>query len=95
MKRCLVLRRSRRGDRLPWERFVLGTRDLDVEIRQRQLERRGQQRGRQDEQRIPAHHVSFLSITHGLNVGTPPRAPTVHAVLIAARKHPGAAEMLC
>src|SRR6266403_2144930 len=84
--RCLVLRRSRRGDRLPWERFVFGTGDLDVEVRQRQLERRGQQRGRQDEQRIPAHHVSFLSITHRLSVETPRRTPTVHAGLVAARK---------
>src|SRR2546426_3095759 len=33
--------------------LVLHTRDLDVEARQRQRNRRGQQRDRQDEQRIP------------------------------------------
>src|SRR2546425_12130868 len=58
--RCLVPRRSRRGERLPLEGFALGTRDLDLEVRQRHFERRGQQRGRQEEQRIPACHVSFL-----------------------------------
>ena len=40
------LERSRRGDRLPLEGFDLGTRDLDLEVRQRHFERRGQQQGR-------------------------------------------------
>jgi len=44
-----------------------------MELRQRQSERRGEQRDRHDEQSIPARHVSFLSITHGLNVERPRR----------------------
>ena len=50
-----------------------------MEVRQRQLDCRDKQRGRQEEQRISACHVSFLSITHGLSIETARRAPTVQA----------------